>query len=352
MFAQQSNQNELVDVESTSDVPDFTVTHRTTTSDEGLLPIAEPNNDDDDDNDSNASSQMETIASLAQVKEKFRLGCECKTSCFKALKPEAVYRHRLNVTELTREEHDMYLMGVTMACLSNPTQTSRNKERQRQRATYVYQGKRVCIDAFTYLENVTTYHLRRIRQHILMQGVVPRVHGNMGKKPHNTFSLDMYKCAEHFIKQMLAAKQSQSTETSSGKPFILTGETRSSIYQKFKDYAQHPDGKVMGYTTFGHFVKKQFPNVRFVKDSGGGGGGSSSTISLATSVSAAAAATATARRRKGSVIKPALSGKRKLKGGGKSIFTVPEIDGQLKDELVENEDYFVVVDDPAKTANQ
>lgn len=350
----------MVDVESTSDVPDFTSAIHRSSNDDQQLSALQPNNDDGDDDDDNdvddniqlmgdagddggggdsnaSSSQMETTASLAQVKEKFRMGCECKTSCFKGLKAEAVYRHRLNVTELTREEHDMYLMGVTMACLSNPMQTSRNKERQRQRATYVYQGKRVCIDAFTYLENVTTYHLRRIRRHILTQGVVPRVHGNMGKKPHNTFSLAMYKCAENFIKQMLARKQSATetaTTTTTAKPFILTGETRSSVYQKFKECAQHPDGKVMGYTTFGHFVKKQFPNLKFVKEQ-------AATVTAAASMAATAAATTTVTTKRAQLRKHANTNRTAVK---KQIFEAKKkgFVGEVKQEPMEND--FVVVD--------
>lgn len=208
---------------------------------------------------SKISEEMAVETSAAQVKEKLQKGCECPESCFLGLKAENVFRHRLNVTELTREEHDMYLMGVTMACLANPSHTHRNRDRQRHRSSYVYQGKRVCLQAFLYLENVTRYHLKRIRHHVLNKGVVPRVHGNIGKKPHNTFSLDIYKCAERFIKEILASHIIADTN----KPFILPGETRMGIYNKFKESALHPDGKVMGYTTFRRFLKTQFPNVRF-----------------------------------------------------------------------------------------
>jgi hypothetical protein len=55
---------------------------------------------------------------------------------FTDLDPESVNRHRLNIEELTKPEHDMYLMGVTMACLENPEATSKHKERKRQRAKY------------------------------------------------------------------------------------------------------------------------------------------------------------------------------------------------------------------------
>lgn len=83
-------------------------------------------------------------ASVDQVKERFSQGCECcrngdKESCFANINPEMVYRHRLNIAELTRSEHDMYLMGVTMASVSNPEETARHKERKRLRTQYVFQ---------------------------------------------------------------------------------------------------------------------------------------------------------------------------------------------------------------------
>lgn len=118
------------------------------------------------DNDDQSNEEIEN--SVEQVKTRFKHGCECQDNCFNHLDAESVFRHRLNVAELTKEEHDMYLMGVTMACLANRKQTHRNKERQRQRASYVYQGRRVCLDSFLYLENVTLYHLKRIRNHVMV----------------------------------------------------------------------------------------------------------------------------------------------------------------------------------------
>lgn len=205
----------------------------------------------------NETDRTELETSASQVGERFGRGCECHGSCYKDLQAEQVYRHRLNIAELTKEEHDMYLMGVTMACLANRKETYRHKERVRQRASYVYQGKRVCLDAFLYLENVTQYHLKRIRSHVMKNGVVPRVHGNVRKKPHNTLSLDMYKSAENFFKSILS---NYSSDTS--KPIFVMDETRVGIYQKFKQ-SLPAGGKVMGYSTFRHFLKQQFPNVRF-----------------------------------------------------------------------------------------
>lgn len=211
--------------------------------------------------------------SSAQVKDRFKRGCECMDeSCFHDLNPENVYKHRLNIAELTKAEHDMYLMGVTMACLSNPDTTVRQKERRRLRAQYVYQGRRVCLDAFLYLENCTHYQLKRIRKHVMTHGVAPRVHGNHGKKPHNTFSLDIYKHATEFLKQYLEQHTSETVggPGSSGKHACVQlpwDITRKSLHDSYREYGQilEPGIKLMGYSTFRHFMKFQFPHVRFCK---------------------------------------------------------------------------------------
>ncbi|XP_055311368.1 uncharacterized protein LOC129574052 [Sitodiplosis mosellana] len=208
-------------------------------------------------NDDKEAAPTELESSAGEVSARLALGCECQGACFKDLQAESVYRHRLNIAELTKQEHDMYLMGVTMACLSNRTETNRHKERIRQRAVYVFQGKRVCLDAFIYLENVTQYHLKRIRRHVMLNGVTPRVHGNVRKKPHNALSLDLYKFAENFVKSELAQHTNDLN-----KSVIVVNEPRIHLYQKFR--ANCPiDGKLMSYSTFRHFLKKQFPHVRF-----------------------------------------------------------------------------------------
>lgn len=207
--------------------------------------------------------------SPAQVKERFRRGCECQDeSCFRGLNPETVFKHRHNIAELTKGEHDMYLMGVTMACLANPDTTVRHRERRRLRAQYVYQGRRVCLDAFLYLENCTHYQLKRIRKHVMTHGVAPRVHGNHGKKPHNTFSLDIYCHAREFLKQYLEQHTGERDILNTKQAIQLPWDvTRKNLHDAYKEYGQilEPGIKLMGYSTFRHFMKEQFPHVKFCK---------------------------------------------------------------------------------------
>lgn len=208
--------------------------------------------------------------SPVQVLERFKRGCECvDDQCFKDLNPEVVYRHRLNIAELTKAEHDMYLMGVTMACLTDPYQTARHTERRRLRAQYVYQGRRVCLDAFLYLENCTHYQIKRIRKHLMTHGVTPRVHGNHGKVPHNTFSLDIYKIATEFLKNFIEVQETkQKTKLAKNAPLHLPPDvTRKTVHDLYTQYCKKvsPNVKNMGYSTFRRFMKVQFPQVKFAK---------------------------------------------------------------------------------------
>ena len=223
----------------------------------------------------------------AQVKERFTKGCEYEgENCFRNMNPEFVFRHRLNIAELTKNEHDMYLMGVTMACLANPEETSRHKERKRLRASYVFQGKKVCLDAFLYLENCTHYQLKAIRKHVMVNGVTPRVHGNHGKKPPNTFPLDTYQHAAAFLQSYIARYSPNSTtpnkknKANKCAPVYLPADiTRKKIHNAYKEYCEHfePDVKVMGYSSFRHFMKEQFPAVKFFRmDKKGEKGGNQS----------------------------------------------------------------------------
>ena len=205
-----------------------------------------------------------------QVLERFQRGCECHDeNCFKGLNPELVYRHRLNIADLTKAEHDMYLMGVTMACLTNPYETARHTERRRLRTHYVYQGRRVCLDAFLYLENCTHYQVKRIRKHLMTHGVAPRVHGNHGKAPHNTLSLDIYKSVTEFLKDfMKKQEQTQKTKASKNAPLHLPPDiTRKTLHALYSEYCRNmsPSIKIMGYSTFRRFMKVQFSHVKFVK---------------------------------------------------------------------------------------
>lgn len=164
-----------------------------------------------------------------------------------------VYKHRLNIAELTKNEQDFYVMGIVRSSLMD--RSEKGAKRQRKRSSYSYHGKKVCLFAFLYLENLTIYQLKKIRSHVMNNGVVAIQHGNSHKIPHNAFPLDLYKRVENFLRQYVNADKQHPNKS------IVIKEPLSKVYQEYKEFDKGAE-QYMGYTTFRTFFKKQFPHVR------------------------------------------------------------------------------------------
>jgi len=210
--------------------------------------------------------------SVESVRASMGEGCDCaESTCFEGLCPEAVYRHRLDIDELTKAEHHMYLLGLTMACLNQNEETNRHDVRKRQKSKYRFMGRDVCLGAFLYLEHTTLHQLKSVRKHIRDHGVTPKEHGNHRKRPHNVFSLDIYQAATKFLQDFFERHKSTKESNSAkqkGLIFLPDKITCKKIHSEYSDYclSQDPNTKTMGYTSFRHFVSDQFPNLRFINE--------------------------------------------------------------------------------------
>lgn len=228
-----------------------------------------------------ASEPSRLESSVEEVERRFQSGCDCSTeqSCFRSLNAAMVFQHRLNIAELNRHEHDMYLMGVTMACMANPEETARRKERKRMHARYVFRGREVCLNAFLYLENCTHYQVKRIRKHVTTHGVTPRVHGNHRRLPVNTLSLPTYHHVRRFLSLLLARLETGSynkRRSAGGSLLAPPYLTRKAVHYGYTQYMQQhaPDQRPMTYSAFLHFLRTNFGRLRF--SSSGSGSTSSS----------------------------------------------------------------------------
>lgn len=147
--------------------------------------------------------------------------------------------------------------------------------------------------------------MKRLRKHLKYHGVSPRIHGNRGRKPANTLSLDTYQHATLFVQRYIEKHYVKSvpnfTTFPSNKisnPFMSgtnlnvheikkSGKdphtikilnkmnsyhlppdcTKKTLHDEYKTFCEgvRPDHKIMQYSTFTSFLKKQFPNVKFQK---------------------------------------------------------------------------------------
>lgn len=110
----------------------------------------------------------------------------------------------------------------------------------------------------------------------MTHGVTPRVHGNHGKRPHNRFSLDIYQQATAFLQSYIQRAQHNQSARNNQPSNKMKSKERSSVvlpaditcktvHCAYKEYMEHfePGTKWLGFSTFRHFMKRQFPLVKF-----------------------------------------------------------------------------------------
>jgi len=108
---------------------------------------------------------------------------------------------RANCTELSWAELNMALSGQLMA-LTSDSELSHSylaKEREETTTAYRHHGRTVCRNTFLFLHGVGSCRLKAIKSHYLANGLVPRRHGNTGRVPSNTLSLEDAQHVVHFI---------------------------------------------------------------------------------------------------------------------------------------------------------
>ena len=175
-------------------------------------------------------------------------GCDCGLPCL-ALGAGLVHSHRAAVARLSKQEHDMYLMGLIMATLVSPDTTSKHKERQRSRNKYVFRGREVCLEAFLYLENVTVYHIKAIRAHLLQHGLVPRSQRKVAKREPTGL--------QQHCTAALAFLQGQE-EASCRK-----------LHQLYRErFREESSSLLMSYSVFRSWAAKRLPGL--AREGGGG----------------------------------------------------------------------------------
>ena len=120
-------------------------------------------------------------AEFSKIQKFCSEGSGCNRECPKALSAEKVFEHILNVREMEKSDKDLYLMGVLQNDRSSGV-TKRGMKRQRSRYTLKFSGQVVLRTIFCVCYDIGITARKGIMSHTLEHVVVPRNHGNMGRR--------------------------------------------------------------------------------------------------------------------------------------------------------------------------
>ena len=132
-------------------------------------------------------------------------GCKCdlgpnKSPCCTFITVDHFRSVRCQMLELTHDELDLVVMGQVMAgCFSRETSAHRGQQRGKSYTTFYHKGARICQKTFLFLHTMGYWRFKAIKASYLVNGVVARVHGNIGKRKKLGLSLKQIEDIVQFI---------------------------------------------------------------------------------------------------------------------------------------------------------
>ena len=94
---------------------------------------------------------------------------------------------------MSTAERDMLVMETIEGGVHQAKNSSRKK------VIYRYHNTEVSIDTFLFIYAISGKYFKIIRAWYLANGLVPRIHGNAGRRPHHAFNNTVISAVVHFI---------------------------------------------------------------------------------------------------------------------------------------------------------
>jgi len=148
--------------------------------------------EDTDSDEESSDNEIELDDSDVDVISirRFFDGCGCKRHCEKHFTPSQIYSSILDMREKTKDEKELFVMGVLSNVAEFGEITKRGKKRQRGRTTFSVNGTTVCKSTFQLVYDIKRTVLYSLLQAVSGANPSARVHGNAGRKPHHALTYD------------------------------------------------------------------------------------------------------------------------------------------------------------------
>jgi hypothetical protein len=136
----------------------------------------------------------------------------CSQNCGKDWKIEDLQRHTQDIQKLSKIEKKLVLLTILRNCATHSHNTRHSEQRQRLSFTFKYEPLgSMCAFAFRVLFDIGIESFRGLLAHLKISdfSIIPPLHGNYGKRGHQSHQLTNRGVTENLIGFVLALAEAQ-----------------------------------------------------------------------------------------------------------------------------------------------
>ncbi|XP_070545908.1 uncharacterized protein [Ptychodera flava] len=170
--------------------------------------------------------------------------------------------------EFDKNEKEILVLSKLQGMEYTADSTRRGK-RQKSRFRYDFEGLEVCRTAWQFIYVVGNKEFRNLKKHYVEHGVVPRRHGNKGKRPPNAFSFETLRKAVQFIQSFAQSNGIPMAAAPSGRdshpPVYLPASSRKEdIHMSYKQTCEAEGDQYVGLTLFKNLWRECVPHIKIL----------------------------------------------------------------------------------------
>ena len=218
-----------------------------------------------DSNHAAGNSEDDPQFDLDKLDSIYDRGCSCSKNCYLQFSIEEIRSNIYNLREMSKTEKELVIMG-TLKKVGTDSRC-RSGERKRVRFDYIFNGMKICHDAFLVIHDIGVWTLKALTKHIKEKGIQPRVHGNFGRKPPNAFSHDAVKDAVQYLINYAAEEGLPQPAAPRGRAetapiYLPSKNTKLSIHQGYVSACTEAGKPYVGLTTFKDLWNRCVPHIK------------------------------------------------------------------------------------------
>ena len=206
-------------------------------------------------NDNETENDDCSDVDLQSLRQKISQGCGCKKNCFEQFQENVIYDNVLNISEMDKDQRELVIMSNFEIKHKDSTSTKRGLNRKQYHCVFRFNGREVCRETFKVAYNFGEVSLRNIVSHVKTHGVVPRVHGNRGKKPHNAFNFDDIMRMVTFIRNYADEHGMPLPAPEHGRDtlppiYLPSSDTKMNVHKKYQEACANAQQRTAKYKSF------------------------------------------------------------------------------------------------------